>query len=719
MSERSQAVFAIGQRTATLGERDKSTTFPFGDRVFGRNRIQQALPSKLAQNWLNAMDGQEKVNCEYLDRFAEVLKDWAVSQGATHYTHWFQPLTNKTAEKHDSFLSWKKGSGEVIEKLSGHEMLQGETDGSSLPSGHLRATSSACAHTIWDPTMPAFLWESSDGLTLCIPALLLTYRGEAIDHKIPLLRSEQKLGSALLRLIKLASIPAAFAYPTLGPEQEYFLVSRRLFDLRPDLMLCGRTVYGQRPPKAQQMADHYFSAMDQRFFAYARDVEETAFRLGIPVKSRHNEVAPNQHEMSPLFEKASVASDHNLQFMELMRQKAPFYEMACLFHEKPFAKVNGSGKHCNWSIATDSGLNLLDPKEKSLSFLVTLTAVLHAVHEHAALLSSSIGSYQNDYRLGGHEAPPAILSVYLGDALEEMIEKIIHCHQLNPEVRHSIDLGLNQMMAIQPAASDRNRTSFLAFNRNRFELRAVGSSQNVAWPIATLNTIVADSLQLIIDEIEDEKSRNKNEDLLAAAWPVLRKHLKSAEPVIFSGDNYTQEWQKEADGRGLPRHLSSYHALTVLRDAKTKRVFQGVLSPDELEGRLQVFFEQYAKWADIECNLMIEMFRTQILPAALEHQKHWAKSIDQIRKLDILASDQLKPLERFSEQISKAIIAIDALEEIQNGAQGLGWEAQGKLFSELVRPKMQNARQAVDALESVVADSLWPLPKYRELLFLL
>ncbi len=715
MSVRSVAVKAVGQRTVSA--RSKSS-LSFGGRVFGRLQIEQCLPKKAAANWLAAMDGEAAIDSQYLDVFAEALKNWALRHKATHYTHYFQPLRAGSAEKHDSFLTWKGSHGGAIDQLSGSELFQGETDASSFPSGGLRSTWAARGYTVWNPATPPFLWEDADGLTLCIPALFLSWKGHSLDYKIPLLRSEEKISAAAQRLLKIAGAPARRVFSTLGPEQEYFAIDRGFYNLRPDLMLAGRTVYGARPSKGQEMEDHYFASVDPRILAFMRDFEEAALLLGIPVKTRHNEVAPAQHEMTPLFEAAGVASDHNLLLMELMSQKAKRHDLACLFHEKPFAKVNGSGKHCNWSLATDSGRNLLEPKDNHFVFLVLLAAVLRAVHEHSALLRASIGSATNDHRLGGSEAPPTILSVYLGEELERVVEKIIHHHETDPAARRSIDLGLSLIPPIPSASSDRNRTAFFAFTGNKLEFRAVGSSQHVAWPMTVVHCIVADSLHLILDEIEDAIKGHPKQDRLTAAWPVLQKHFKAAENVLYSGNNYSSEWKEEAARRGLPNIPKSFHAFSILRDPKTERVFHGVLSPDELGCRIEVLYEQYAKQMNIECNLMIELFRTQILPAAIQYQSQWAKSIARIADLKIMNDPQRKHLEILSEEINGAIKAVDELEQIKKQAQGLGWEALAKVFCELVEPRMEKARLAVDLLEGSVDDALWPLPKYRELLFL-
>ena len=698
-----------------IGSREESRqTGSFGDLVFGRRLIEQSLPKKQASNWLAAMEGREKIEKENLDAIAEALKEWALSHGATHYTHWFQPQTGLGAEKHDAFLAWGKDG--VIDQFRGKDLLQGEPDASSFPNGGLRCTSEARGYTLWDPTTPPFLWEEGDGVTLCIPTLFFSWKGDALDFKIPLLRAEQKLQEAALRLLKIAGIDAKGAHSTLGAEQEYFLLERGDYLARPDLLLTGRTLYGARPAKGQELEDHYFGAIHERFLSFMRDFEEAALRLGIPLKTRHNEVAPSQCEAAPLFEKTPLAADHNLLLMQLMNKLAEQHNLACLFHEKPFKYCNGSGKHCNWSIATDTGLNLLDPKEDNFVFLTLLTAVLRAVHEHAALLRAGIASCRNDCRLGGSEAPPTILSVYLGDALQAMVDKIIHGE--SSMVRLSaIDLGLSHIALHIPDSSDRNRTSFFAFTGNKFEFRAVGASAHVAWPMTLVNAIVADSLHLLLDEIEDARANSKSGDLLAQALPALRKHLQKASPVIFGGNNYSREWEEEAKQRGLPNIRRSFHAYSELQTPKTARVLQGVFKKAELHGRYEVLIEQYAKQMNIECNLMIEIFRTQILPAALEQQKRWAKSVLLLNDLKIHGEMQHKELVFYSDLINDALEKVRELEKIHNQTDDLRIEARAKVFCELVLDRMEKAREAVDRLEGWVDDSLWPLPKTREMLF--
>lgn len=696
MNARLEAIRSVGKKAGPHCE-PVHHSVRFATRVFHRGLIQQ-LPKNAAENWLAVIDGKAKFDPENSDAVAEALKDWALKQGATHYTHWFQPLTNGAAEKHDAFLSFGP-HGTVLEQFRGKDLMRGEPDASSFPSGGLRATHEARGYTAWDPTVYPFLWEGGGGMTLCLPSLFFSWRGAALDHKIPLLRSEEKLNSVALRLLKLCGVEAERVYSTLGAEQEYFAIDRNLYLLRPDLYLAGRTVFGAKPPKGQELEDHYFGTVKERVLAYMRDFEDAALQLAIPIKTRHNEVAPAQHEVAPLFERATLAIDHNIQLMELMRQKALKHDLACLLHEKPFMGINGSGKHNNWSLATDTGLNLLDPQKNSLVFVTLLTAVLRAVHEHAALLRASIASAGNDHRLGGSEAPPTILSVYLGESLEGFVEEIIHGKK-GPVHLNQIDLGLKAIPRHEADASDRNRTSFFAFTGNKFEFRAVGSSAHCALPITVINAIVADSLQLILDEIADAVKDRKLSGgaLFDAALPILRKHLKAAEPTLFGGDNYSAEWEAEAAARGLPNIRSSFHAFAQFLDKKTKCLFNGILSEEELHSRYEILVEQYAKAVNIEANLMVELFQTQILPAA---QK------------DLHQRGLKEPL------IDQAIAACEEIKKLQSQTAGLGWEAKAKVFCELIAPKMGEMRTKVDQLEMVVDNALWPLPKYRELLFLI
>jgi len=697
MSARVEVIQNIGKRTRTSTLKSNKHSIQFASRVFHRGLV-ETLPKPVAQNWLDVLDGKAKLDPAFADMIAEGLKAWALKHGATHFTHWFQPLTNRSAEKHDSFLSWGP-SGSVLEKFRGTDLLKGEPDASSFPTGGLRATHEARGYTAWDPTVFPFLWEGGDGMTLCIPSVFFSWKGEALDHKIPFLRSDEKLNRAALKLCKMTATPAGRVFSTLGAEQEYFVIDRRLFLLRPDLVLAGRTVYGARSPKGQELEDHYFGSIKDRVLAFMREFEEAALQIGIPVKTRHNEVAPAQHEVAPLFERASLASDHNILLMELMKGYALKHDLACLFHEKPFKGINGSGKHNNWSMATDTGLNLLDPKENSLLFITLLTAILRAVHEHSALLRASIASAGNDHRLGGSEAPPTILSVYLGSALEKIVEEIVEGKKGTLTLK-SIDLGLLALPRHVADASDRNRTSFFAFTGNKFEFRAVGASAHCALPVTVINAIVADSLELILDEISSSVGDEKlsAEALFEKALPVLQKHLKESQKVVFSGNNYALEWEKEADARGLPNIRKSFDAFSQFIQKKSVAVFEGILSEEELHSRYEVLIEQYVKTMQIESELMIELFQTYILPAAQKDMR--ARGLDE-------------PL------IEQAIQAGLDLKKILSQMGDMGFEARGKVFCELVSQKMEGLRMLVDELEMIVDHALWPLPKYRELLFII
>lgn len=698
MNARIEAVRNIGKRKRILPEAGQLRhSAQFGTRVFHKGLIQQ-LPKDASQNWLDVLEGKSKLNPVHANTIAEGLRSWAMKHGATHFTHWFQPLTNASAEKHDSFLIWGP-DGTVLEKFRGEDLLRGEPDASSFPSGGLRATHRARGYTVWDPTVFPFLWEAGDGLTLCIPTVFFSWRGEALDHKIPLMRSEEKLNRAVLKLIKLTGGSATRAFSTLGAEQEYFAIDRGLFLLRPDLVLVGRTVFGAKSPKGQELEDHYFGSVKDRVMAFMREFEEAALQIGIPLKTRHNEVAPAQHEVAPLFERASLAIDHNILLMELMKGYALKHDLACLFHEKPFMGINGSGKHNNWSIATDEGRNLLDPEENSLIFITLLTAILRAVYEHAALLRASIATPGNDYRLGGSEAPPTILSVFLGDALENLIAEILHGKKEKLTLR-SIDLNLMALPRYDADFSDRNRTSFFAFTGNKFEFRAVGGPAHCAIPITVINAIVADSLELILDEISAAINDRKlsEEELFKTSLPILQKHLLKSQKVIFSGNNYSEDWEKEALERGLPNIRKGFDSLQQFIQKKTISVFEEILSEEELHSRYEILVEQYGKVMQIESEVMIELFQTQILPAAQKDMRKRGVEEPLIQK----ASDSLADLKKLLFQMSD-----------------MGWEAKGKVFCELIYPKMAELRFFVDQLEMVVDNALWPLPKYRELLFLI
>lgn len=730
MNPRYSALAASSKRNRPeiMEEIAGNTSTHFGIHVFNRSTMQKMLPREVYKNVLNAIDGREKIKKEYADAIAMAMKEWAVNHGATHYSHWFQPLTGAAAEKHDAFIDWI-ATDQVIEKFSGKQLIQGEPDASSFPSGGLRNTYEARGYTGWDPTSPAFVWNGGNGVTLCIPSVFFSWTGDALDSKIPLLRSDAMINEAALRLLKLAGIEANHVYSTLGCEQEYFVVDRSWRNLRPDLIMAGRTVFGASSPKGQELQDHYFGAVKERILYFMRDFESAALKLGIPVKTRHNEVAPAQHEVAPVYERSSVAVDHNILLMELMRQTAVKHDLSCLLHEKPFHGINGSGKHCNWSLSTDTGLNLLDPSdspENNIHFLILLTAILHAVHEHAALLRASIGSAANDFRLGGHEAPPAIMSVYLGQALEEVVENIASKGSHRSSCyKKEYDLGTKLASGMMRDNTDRNRTSPFAFTGNKFEFRAVGASANPAFPVTVLNVIVAESLNQILDEIEanlvKKEGPKDSKSLYDTAFPVIRKFLKASRNILFGGDNYSEEWAQEAKQRNLPIIKKSIDAFEALIADKTLKAFSGILSREELNSRHAILAEGYAHTVNIEIKLMVDMFRTQVLPAVLKQQQELALSIQAYAAAmgsTKAIGKQKTMLEDFSNRVEQAISICDELEHMRRHAELLDdVNERAKNFCKQVMPKGEELRSIVDVLESHTADGLWPLPKYRELLF--
>lgn len=727
MNPRISALQMTGKRSRTLPKEwlSANTSEVFGSHVFNRSVMQKMLPRDIYLNILEAMAGKAKIAPENADPIAVAMKEWATKLGATHYSHWFQPLTGATAEKHDAFIDWET-EDQVIEKFSGKQLIQGEPDASSFPSGGLRSTFEARGYTGWDPTSPVFVWEGGDGMTLCIPSVFFSWTGDVLDSKIPLLRSDKKLNQEVLRLLKLTGIEASHAYSTLGLEQEYFVIDRGLRNLRPDLVLMGRTVFGAAPPKGQQMQDHYFGCVKDRILAYMREFEVNAFKLGIPVKTRHNEVAPAQHEVAPVFEKSTVAVDHNILLMELMRQIALKHDLTCLLHEKPFQGVNGSGKHCNWSIATDTGINLLDPTdtpENTLHFLILLTATLSAVHNHAMLLRGSIGSAGNDFRLGAHEAPPAIMSVYVGSQLEEIIQAITKNESKSSSPKGKFDLGLHVIPELTKDQSDRNRTSPFAFTGNKFEFRAVGSSANPAMAVTVLNVIVADSLRQILDEIEanlGDARTYSDKSLLDAAMPVIKKYLLASQSVRFTGDNYSENWEIEAKTRNLPNIKKSLYSFDAFKAHSSAEVFKGILTSHELNSRYEILLETYAHTVHIEANIMVDIFRTQVLPAATRQQKEIAKAIKVMQEIE--PGQNLKKQREWLVEISQTIeSAYQKMEDVEQACQSAEAHQlfeKAKAYCEDVIPKCAEFRILVDKLETLVDDATWPLPKYRELLFM-
>ncbi|MCC6670299.1 MAG: glutamine synthetase III [Planctomycetes bacterium] len=709
-------------RSATSYEQERIHEL-FGMNVFGDSEMRARLPESAYKALRSCMEHGTELDPTLADQVATAMKEWAVGRGATHFTHWFLPMTGLTAEKHDSFLNM--ADGRMLLEFSGKQLVKGEPDASSFPSGGLRATFEARGYTAWDPTSPAFIRETQNGATLCIPTAFCSWTGEALDKRTPLLRSMEALSKQAVRLLHiLGEKEVRSVFTTLGAEQEYFLVDRGFYQLRPDLIACGRTLLGARPPKGQELEDHYFGAISPRVIAFMQDCERELWKLGVPAKTRHNEVAPSQYELAPVFERTTVAMDHNMLTMEVLRQVAQKHGFVCLLHEKPYAGVNGSGKHNNWSMATDTGENLLEPGRtpgENLRFMVFLTAVIRAVDTFPELLRTSIAFAGNDHRLGANEAPPAILSIYLGDQLTEVVENLISGTPRGEGARKTtMTLGVNTLPPLPRDATDRNRTSPFAFTGNKFEFRAVGASQSIANPNIALNTIVADSVAWLADEIE-KHARTMSLD--AAVQTVVQTALKKHARVIFNGNGYSAEWHAEAERRGLPNLRNTVDALAHYATEKHVVLFErfGVLTRKEVESRGHIAFEGYVKAIAIEAQSLIGLAATHVLPVALNHQERLASSVSAARQAgvsDLRAQEKL--LATLSGRVNQLLTAIEALQAASDKAETHhgSHKDHATFYRDQVIPAMSQVRQACDALELLVDDDLWPLPKYREMLFI-
>ena len=658
------------------------------------------------------------------------MKEWAIQKGATYYTHWFQPMTGLTAEKHDSFISME-GQGRVIEKFSGNKLIQGEPDASSFPSGGIRATFEARGYTAWDPSSPAFIIESKLGKTLCIPTIFISYNGEALDKKLPLIRSDEALSRSAVNILKIfghKNIKKVIS--TCGAEQEYFLIDKNYYNLRQDLLMTGRTLVGAPSPKGQQLEDQYFGTIKERVANFMYEVAEEAYRLGIPVMTRHNEVAPHQYEFAPIFEESNLAADHNQLLMDIMKKVALRHNFVVLLHEKPFAGINGSGKHLNWSLADDHGCNLLNPgetPEDNLQFLAILAAVLRGVYLHADLLRASVAMAGNEHRLGANEAPPAIISVFLGDQLNTILEMIEKGSKHKISKRDIIDLGVTRLPKFNKDSTDRNRTSPFAFTGSKFEFRAVGSSQNISTPIAVINTIIADSLDHVADEIKKASARGK--DFNTAVMQVIAKIAKETKYIRFEGNNYSPEWLKEARRRGLPNIASTAEALKALTKKENIDLFEKykVFSKEELLARYHIWIHTYNLILEIEANTMNEMVNASILPAGYKYQKLLSENVTGLVNLKKTAginpeAAALKDQEaHLCDIIAKIYYVRRNVKEmigLLEEAKRLNGEDRAKMYFEDLKPLMEHIRKHVDALECVVSDEDWDLPKYREMLFI-
>jgi glutamine synthetase len=699
---------------SALGSLD--LTIP-GNQVFAANVFspvvqRQRLPKDVYKALKRTLERGEALDTSLADAVAQAMKEWALERGATHYTHWFQPLTGSTAEKHDSFYG-PVGDGTAIAEFSGKELIQGEPDASSFPTGGIRATFEARGYTAWDPTSPAFLLENPNGALLCIPTAFTSWTGEALDHKIPLLRSMDALSGAAIRALKLLGVDdARRVFTTVGPEQEYFLIDEQYYFERPDLLTTGRTLFGAKPPKGHELDDHYFGSIPERILAYMLETERELAKLGVPVKTRHNEVAPNQYELAPIFENSNVGSDHQQLTMQVMQNVARRYGLVCLLHEKPFAGVNGSGKHNNWSMGTDTGANLLEPGDtphENLQFLFFCAAVIQAVNAHQALLRASIASPGQDHRLGANEAPPAIISIFLGSELERVFGAIEAGKAQSSKPGSFLGLGTPVLPPLPLHGGDRNRTSPFAFTGNKFEFRALGSSMSLALPNTVLNTIVAEAIDDLADKLA-AAMKGPGANLEKALTKVVKESYAANKRIVFGGDNYAESWHKEAEKRGLANLRSTPDALPWLVDKGTVALFKKykVLSKRELESRYEVFTEQYAVKLNIEAETAAAIARTMLLPAAVRYLNEL--KVSELQELIAEVEPLVKELHYNLVKLEDANLADNQPDE-----SAPKWAV---YMRDKVLTAMDDVREVADRLEGIVPDDLWPLPKYSEMLFI-
>lgn len=692
----------------------------FGENVFNDTVMKARLPKKAYQKLQQTIKDGTELDLATADIIAHEMKEWAIEQGATHYTHWFQPLTGVTAEKHDSFISAPDAQGKILMSFSGKELIKGEPDASSFPSGGLRATCEARGYTAWDCTSYAFVRHDAAGATLCIPTAFCSYTGEALDQKTPLLRSMQAINEQSLRLLKLfGNTTSKKVLPSVGPEQEYFLIDKAKYLKRKDLIYTGRTLFGSMPAKGQEMDDHYFGSIRPRIAAFMKDVNKELWKLGVPAKTQHNEVAPAQHEIAPIYETCNLAVDHNHLVMEILKKTANEHGLQCLLHEKPFSGVNGSGKHNNWSITTDDGINLLDPGDTphdNLQFLLVLTCIMKAVDRHADLLRESASDVGNDHRLGANEAPPAIISMFLGNQLDDVINQLVHTgtatHSLEGEV---LKTGVDSLPDFMKDATDRNRTSPFAFTGNKFEFRMVGSQDSISQPNVVLNTIVAEAFKEACDILE------KADDFDKALHDLIKKQAIEHQRIIFNGDGYSEDWVKEAEKRGLPNIPSMVDAIEALTTDKAITLFEefGVFTEAELRSRAEVLYENYAKEINIEARAMINIASKTLIPSVIKYITSLANSINAVKAAcDCDISVQTELLTESSALLSEAKVALSKLEAVTDA--GLAMEegkAQAEYYRDEVKAAMTALRTPIDKLEIIVDKSMWPMPSYGDMIF--
>lgn len=694
----------------------------FGQNVFTLGKMKERLPKNVYKEVVKVMDQGGELSMETANVVAKAMKDWAVEHGATHYTHWFQPLTGITAEKHDAFVAHPDESGKMLTEFSGKELIKGEPDASSFPSGGLRATFEARGYTAWDCTSPAFVRHDAAGATLCIPTAFCSYTGEALDQKTPLLRSMEAINTQALRLLRLfGNTTSKKVTPSVGAEQEYFLVDKEKWLQRKDLIYTGRTLFGAMPPKGQEMDDHYFGTIRQRISAYMKEVNEECWKLGVPAKTQHNEVAPAQHELAPIYAPVNIAADQNQMMMRILKKVASRHGMRCLLHEKPFAGVNGSGKHNNWSLTTDDGINLLDPGKTphdNIQFLLVLTCILKAVDEHADILRESAADVGNDQRLGGHEAPPVVISVFLGEQLEDVLEQLVNTGTATHSKKGSkLETGVKTLPDFMKDATDRNRTSPFAFTGNKFEFRMVGSRDSISGCNVVLNTITAEAFKEACDRLENAQ------DFDLAVHDLIKEYATEHQKIVFNGNGYAPEWEAEAKRRGLPILPTMVDAIPALTTEKSVKLFEAfdVFSRTELESRAEIKYEIYSKAINIEAKTMIDIATKQIIPAVIRYTTVLGESINTVKaageglidvsvQLDLLkkASKLLKSTNSAMSKLSKLV------EKIPEQAEG---QDRAVFCKEKVVPAMEALREPVDELEMIVDKEMWPMPSYGDLIF--
>lgn len=691
----------------------------FGENVFNDTVMQERLPKKIYKNLKKTIEEGKELDLETADVIAHEMKEWAIEKGATHYTHWFLPLTGVTAEKHDSFISAPLPSGKVLMSFSGKELIKGEPDASSFPSGGLRATFEARGYTAWDCTSPAFVRQDASGAVLCIPTAFCSYTGEALDQKTPLLRSMEAIDKESLRLLRLfGNTTSRKVTPSVGAEQEYFLVDAEKFLQRKDLIYAGRTLFGAMPPKGQELDDHYFGTIRQRIAAFMRDVNIELWKVGVSAKTQHNEVAPAQHELAPIYTKVNIAVDHNQIVMQTLKRVASQHGMKCLLHEKPFAGVNGSGKHNNWSLVTDDGINMLEPGKtphENTQFLLVLTCILKAVNQYADLLRESAADPGNDHRLGANEAPPAIISVFLGEQLEDVLEQLISTGEATHSLKGgTLQTGVTTLPDLYKDATDRNRTSPFAFTGNKFEFRMVGSRDSIANPNIVLNTIVAEAFAEACDVLEQA------EDFDKAVHDLIKEYATENQAIVFNGNGYSEEWVKEAERRGLPNIKSMVEAIPAITTEKAVQLFErfNVFTRAELESRAEIQYEAYAKAINIEARTMIDMASKQFVPAFIGYTKTLADTINSVKAAGADASVQLEILNEVSALLKETKEALQVLVKLTEEAAGKeeGPEQANFYHSEVV-PAMEALRAPVDKLEMIIDKEVWPMPSYGDLIF--